>query len=163
MTRTIHASAVAINGYGVLLTGKSGSGKSDLALRLIDRGATLICDDRVIVEPGQPLPMLHSAPNIAGKLEVRGLGIIDMEHVEAIPLRLVITLDQLPERLPLEGRTQSIAGFDIPSLVLSAFEACAPIKVELALKLALKLAPKSLVDGGIVPVATASNRPSQGQ
>ena len=147
MTETIHATGVSIGGYGVLLTGASGAGKSDLALRLIDRGARLICDDRVIVEPSHPLPLLHSAPNIAGMIEIRGVGIMALPHVDAIPLRLAVTLDQPVDRLPPEGRTQSIAGFDIPWLVLSPFEASTPIKIERALK--------SLVDAGVVPVATA--------
>ncbi len=148
MTENIHATGVSINGYGVLLTGESGAGKSDLALRLIDRGAKLISDDRIIVEPKEPLPLLHGAPNISGQIEVRGVGILNVPSVSAIPLRLVIALDQPIERLPAKGRTQSIAGFDIPWLVLSAFEASTPVKIERALKM--------LVDAGIVPVATAS-------
>ena len=151
MTERVHATAVSLGGHGILLIGASGSGKSDLALRLIDRGARLIGDDSIVVDPADPLPLLYGAANIAGQIEVRGVGILRLDHVDAIPLRLAVTLDQPPERMPPDGRTISIAGFDIPWIVLSALEASTPVKIEYALK--------SLVDGGVVPVASTILRP----
>ena len=144
----VHATAVAIGQSGVLIIGKSGSGKSDLALRLIDRGATLISDDIVQVDGTAVPPTLHPAANIAGKIEIRGVGITSVPHVEDIPLRLVVNLDCPVERLPRGRQTHSTAGFDIPTINLVAFEASAPIKIEYALR--------SLVDAAMFPVATQS-------
>ena len=132
-SQLLHATAVAIHGDGVLLSGQSGSGKSDLALRLIDRGAVLISDDGVLVDTGGPFPILRTAPNIAGMIEMRGIGIVPMPFVDSMPLRLVVNLDTRPERLPPPLLTTKIAGCDIASIALSAFEASAPLKVERAL------------------------------
>jgi HPr kinase/phosphorylase len=145
----VHATAVAIDRSAVLIIGKSGSGKSDLALRLIDRGALLISDDIVQVDGTAAPPTLHPAPNIAGKIEIRGIGVISIPHVEDISLRLVVNLDSTVERLPFDRQTHSIAAFDVPTINLGAFEASAPIKIEYALR--------SLVDGAIFPVATQSS------
>lgn len=96
---TIHASAVAREGSGVLLLGPSGSGKSDLALRLIDRGFVLVGDDRLVLDGDEARP----APALAGLLEVRGLGIVRMPHLERA--RIALTVDLVPrvERLPAPG------------------------------------------------------------
>ncbi|MEP7349271.1 MAG: HPr kinase/phosphatase C-terminal domain-containing protein [Sphingorhabdus sp.] len=131
----LHASAVAINGEGVLFSGTSGSGKSDLALRLIDRGAVLISDDGVWVDAEGPLAILRTAPNIAGMIEMRGVGILKMPFADGVPLRLAVILDAKPERLPTPDTTK-IAGHDVPCLKLSAFEASAPLKVEQAVRAA---------------------------
>ncbi len=125
----IHATAVCINGHGVLLLGPSGGGKSDLALRLIDRGAALVCDDRVLIKNVDGALALHGAPNIAGMLEIRGLGIVQLPYVEAVPLLLCVDLASAPERMP-GAAFRNIAGVNIPLLALSAFEASAPLKVE---------------------------------
>ena len=131
MTGTIHAAAVSIGGRGVLLLGLPGSGKSDLALRLIDRGALLIADDRVVVGPG--VPSLLSAPAaIAGKIEVRGVGIVDMPHVAEIPAALAVRLDAVTERLP-EPQRFALGDGSVPLLHVAPFEASAVLKVELAL------------------------------
>jgi HPr kinase/phosphorylase len=141
----MHATAVAIDGHGVLLIGTSGCGKSDLALRLIDRGATLVSDDIVMIDATKAPPTLHSAPNINGKIEVRGVGIVSAPYIESIASWLVVNLDTKPERLPSEF-TYSLFGQDILGINLVAFEASAPIKVEYALR--------SAVDAAILPVAT---------
>ncbi len=145
--QSVHGTAVSINGYGVLLLGPSGSGKSDLALRLIDRGATLICDDRVIVDTHASTPRLHQAPNIIGKIEIRGLGIVDFAAVDSVPLFLCVMLDEEPERMPNFNTSHMIEGLSIPKLCLNAFTASAPIKVELAIK--------SLLDHSDEPLALA--------
>jgi HPr kinase/phosphorylase len=129
----LHATAVAINGEGVLLLGPSGSGKSDLALRLIDRGAVLISDDGVLVEAHSPLPLLRTAPNIAGMIEMRGVGILKMPFADGVPLHLAVKLGIDGERLPPEDQVMNIAGIDIRFIALSAFEASAPLKIEQAL------------------------------
>lgn len=130
----LHATAVAINGEGVLLIGPSGSGKSDLALRLIDRGAVLISDDGVLVDAAEPLPLLRTAPNIAGMIEMRGIGIIKMPFADAVPLHLVVRLGIAPDRMPPEEQQMTIVGTAIRTIGLSAFEAIAPLKIEQALR-----------------------------
>jgi hypothetical protein len=130
----IHASAVSVHGQGVIFTGPSGSGKSDLALRLIDRGAVLISDDRVVIEYDAGVPVLFPAPNIAGLIELRGVGIIAMPCASAVPLILHVNLSAHPERTAGPIPLSNIAGFSVKQLALSAFEASAAIKVELALE-----------------------------
>ena len=128
---TIHATAVAVGGQGVLLFGPPGSGKSDLALRLIDRGAVLIADDRVHVAADGTL---HPPAALAGLLEVRGLGILHMAHVAGVVAALAVELDGVPQRLPIPA-VREVGGLRLPSLTVSAFEASAPRKVELAVAL----------------------------
>jgi HPr kinase/phosphorylase len=129
----LHATAVAIDGAAVLLTGPSGSGKSDLALRLIDRGAILVCDDAVCLTVNGA-PAVGIAPNIAGKLEVRGVGIVDLPYLATAPLRLLVQLGDDYDRLPENGATATLSGFAVPAVALSAFENSAVLKVEFALR-----------------------------
>jgi serine kinase of HPr protein (carbohydrate metabolism regulator) len=132
-TELMHASTVAIGGRAVLIEGVSGSGKSDLALRLIDRGATLVSDDYTLIKRLADGLAAAAAPNIAGRIEVRGVGIVEMPHCEDIPIALMVSLSAPPERMPEPGRIRSIMGFELPNMMLSGLEASAPIKVELAL------------------------------
>jgi|GEM_PF-598255 len=134
----IHASSVAINGYAILIAGPSGIGKSDLMLRLIDRGALLISDDYTCVAPNDGNDIIASAPEAtAGRIEVRGLGIVDMPHVNAVKTAMVVMAlaqgEAPPERYPLSPAICRICGIDIPALPLFPLEASAPVKVELAL------------------------------
>lgn len=131
----LHATAVAINGEGVMLIGPSGSGKSDLALRLIDRGAVLISDDAVLVNTNGMHPILQTAPNIAGLIEMRGVGMVKMPFVDGVRLHLAVKMGLDGERLPLEAQTMDIAGFKVDFVTVSAFEASAPLKIEQALRL----------------------------
>jgi serine kinase of HPr protein (carbohydrate metabolism regulator) len=132
MTTRVHGTAVAIGGRAVLITGAPGSGKSDLALRLVDRGAVLVADDYVELTPAAGAPGCAPPPAIAGKLEVRGLGIATLPFVRDVPLALVVDLDAERPRLP-EPRMSRIAGADVPMIAVDARAASAPILVELAL------------------------------
>lgn len=133
MSDTIHATCVAIDGKGVLIEGRSGSGKSDLALRLIDRGAVLVGDDRLLLQVNDDRLVAHAVPPIAGRIEVRGLGIATLPHVAEAGVALVVTLGGPVPRMP-ERRTRTIAGVAIAAIALDAFEASTPIKIELALR-----------------------------
>jgi serine kinase of HPr protein (carbohydrate metabolism regulator) len=115
----------------VLLLGPPGSGKSDLALRLIDRGALLIADDRVHLAADGTL---HAPAALAGLIEVRGIGIVPRPHVGGVAAALVVDLAADPQRLP-EPAVRDIGGLQLPEIALSAFEASAPLKVELAVAL----------------------------
>lgn len=133
MTELVHATAVAIGDRAILLTGPSGAGKSDLALRLIDRGAVLISDDQIEVQTHGSALLATPPSTIAGQIEVRGLGIVAMQHRRSVPIALVVDLAAEPERMP-EPRTRVIAGYAIPLVALASFDASTPIKVELALR-----------------------------
>ena len=130
---TVHASTVASEGRAVLITGPSGSGKSDLALRLLDRGFTLVSDDQTVVKKdGNRL--LASAPStIAGKLEVRGIGIVEMQRQSDIPIALIVELTSDIQRLPDDSRERPILGVKLPLITIDAMTASAPSKVALAL------------------------------
>jgi serine kinase of HPr protein (carbohydrate metabolism regulator) len=133
-SETLHASSVAIDGQAVLLAGPSGAGKSDLALRLIDRGALLVSDDYTILTARGAALVAHAPHTIAGKIEVRGIGILPMPHVCGVPVALLVQLEDVVERLPPETPPRLIAGVAIPQIALNSREPSAPIKVELALK-----------------------------
>ena len=138
---TIHASTVASDGRAVLIIGPSGSGKSDLALRLLDRGGfTLVSDDQTVVRRQGDRLIAASAPNIAGKLEIRGIGIVEMEHVADVPVALLVELTSEIQRLPDDSRERPILGVPLPLVSIDAMAASAPSKVALALdRLGLKL------------------------
>lgn len=91
----IHASCAARGGQGVLLLGPSGAGKSDLLLRLLDRGFSLVADDRVDLDGG----IAAAPPALAGLLEVRGLGIVRMAFAASAPVALAVELGR-GDRLP---------------------------------------------------------------
>jgi len=131
---TIHATAVAISGAGLLIRGKSGSGKSDLALRLIDRGAILISDDQVNIRRKDQNLLLSPPASLAGKLEVRSLGIWERDHVSGIDLKLIIDLAEQPDRFPMDNQVVILLGIKVPSCTLNAMETSAAIKAEWAVQ-----------------------------
>ncbi|MCE9508084.1 MAG: HPr kinase/phosphatase C-terminal domain-containing protein [Alphaproteobacteria bacterium] len=137
----LHGSAAAleVRGYApaaVLLRGKSGTGKSDLALRLIAAGGMLVSDDQVVVERHQDKIMVSAPPAIHGLIEVRGVGLLKYPAAPPTQLRLVVDLvprEEVP-RLP-ERESADILGIAIPLLKLHAFDASAPLKIFKAIEL----------------------------
>jgi serine kinase of HPr protein (carbohydrate metabolism regulator) len=129
---------VALNGRGVLLRGPPGAGKSDLALRLIDRGARLVADDRVELSVRRGRLIAGAPPPLAGLIEARGLGVVSVPHCKAAEIVLVVDLvkPERVERMPGSDRGPDrcvLAGLSLPRLSLAPFEATAPVKLRLAL------------------------------
>jgi serine kinase of HPr protein (carbohydrate metabolism regulator) len=141
-TQTVlHATCVALGETGILITGPSGSGKSDLALRLIDGGARLVADDLTAlkVEAGALIALAPqhlargAAAGLAGRLEVRGIGIVKVASVPRAALGLVVELAPSAEiaRLP-ETETARYLGVALPRVSVDPFTASAAAKVRLA-------------------------------
>ena len=130
---TVHASTVALDRRAVLISGPSGSGKSDLTLRLLDRGFTLVSDDQTIVRKDGDRLVASAPPNIAGKLEIRGIGIVDMETIDDVAVALLVELTSDFQRLPDDNRERPILGVPLPLISIDAMTASAPSKVALAL------------------------------
>jgi serine kinase of HPr protein (carbohydrate metabolism regulator) len=132
-SETLHASTVALDGRAVMICGPSGSGKSDLALRLLDRGFKLVSDDQTIVRKDGERLLASAPPTIAGKLEVRGLGIVEVETAADVPVALCVELASDIQRLPNDDRERQFLGVGIPLFSVDAMTASAPAKVALAL------------------------------
>lgn len=135
---TLHASCVAIGGQALLLLGPSGAGKSDLALRLLDRGASLVSDDYTLLQARGGRLFASPPPTIAGRLEVRGIGIVERAWLAEAPVVLALDLARESERFPMDRLTLAVGGVEVPLMALSPFEASAPIKAELMLAQALR-------------------------
>lgn len=116
-----------------MIEGPSGAGKSDLALRLIDRGAVLVSDDRTRVERIGEKLVAYAPTRMAGRIEVRGLGIASTAHADAATVALIIQLTAEEQRLPAP-RERHIAGVAVREVALDPFGAAATIKVEWALR-----------------------------
>ena len=146
--QTYHGTVVDVAGAGVLLRGPSGSGKSDLALRLIDRGATLVADDQFLTRPSRRGLVAFSPEALYGLLEVRGLGILSIPAIKSTILRLVVDIADADDitRLP-EIEFSEIAGEKIHTVKTNAFEHSAPIKIELAVQDLTRIGKVGKVDG----------------
>ncbi len=139
----VHGSCVDLDGAGVLLRGPSGSGKSDLVLRLIDGGgARLVADDQVALTAREGA-LLASAPSaLAGLLEVRGLGVAAFPYLASSRLLLAIDLvrRQEVERMPAPAQV-ALAGVLLPLARLCPHDASAPARLRLALRLVAERPP----------------------
>lgn len=133
MHTQIHATCVELSGVGVLLLGPPGAGKSDLALRLIDDGARLVADDRTDLERVDDKLYASAPATIAGRIEIRGLGIRPVPAVARARVRLAVDLtrDRDIERMP-EPATREILGIAVPLIALDPFTASAAAKLRLA-------------------------------
>ena len=142
----VHGTCVALGRRGALLRGSPGSGKSDLALRFMalpgegEFQPLLVADDQVWVEAGANRALLASSPEtIAGKIEVRGLGVVDMPFLAQAQLVLVCDLvggKDEPRMPPEPWERMMIAGIPLPALKLAPFAASAALKLKMALLLA---------------------------
>lgn len=118
--QVMQATAVAINGRALLIEGTPGTGKSSLALALIERGAKLIGDDGVtltrVERDGDHSIIAAPPPSIEGLLEVCGVGLVRFPVAEPAPLALVLVLGAEGERLPENPVWRDILGCTVPTL-----------------------------------------------
>jgi HPr kinase/phosphorylase len=126
----MHGSCVSRDGDGVLVVGSPGAGKSDLVLRLLSHGFELVADDQVDIADG----IASCPPELAGLLEVRGLGIMRLPYCPGTRLALVVELDGRADRMP---RPRQHPDLRLPVVCIDAVAASAPQKVALALDCAL--------------------------
>ncbi|MGR6327834.1 HPr kinase/phosphorylase [Sphingomonas sp. XXL09] len=132
-SETLHATTIAIDGRAVVLEGPSGVGKSDLALRLIDRGAALVSDDYTVLMRRGDMLVARAPDTIRGQIEVRGVGILTLPNVAEAPVALIVRLGDEPVRMP-ERRVRRIAGVPVRELAFDAAFPSTPIKIEWALR-----------------------------
>jgi HPr kinase/phosphorylase len=131
----VHGTCIALDGEGVLLRGPSGSGKSDLALRLIDGGALLVADDQTELRRLGDAVVASPPAAIAGRIELRGIGILPCPSIAEARLRLVVDLvaPGAVERLP-ERESDEFLDCAVPRLALAPFEASAAAKIRFAMR-----------------------------
>jgi len=131
----IHASCVEYSSRGILILGPSGSGKSDLALRLMDAGGKLVSDDYVNVDFENGKLIATVAANIEGMIEVRGMGLMKVEHIKSHTVDLALDLcnfeniDRLPEEVFFEQD-----GIKVPLYKFDGFSVSAMAKINLMIK-----------------------------
>lgn len=128
------ATCVAIGNRAVLIEGAPGSGKSSLALALIDRGAVLVGDDSVLIEPRGERLIAHPHPATRGLLEVRNLGLLPFPVCEEAPVALVLVLDPQAPRFVEAAESATRAGIVLPLLRLAPEGPVQHRKAELALE-----------------------------
>lgn len=134
----IHATLVQIDGCGVLLIGASGSGKSDTALRLIEsKRAVLVADDVVVLNVENGRLFGSPAKNIAGMLEVRGIGLVPYPYCPRTMVDFAVHLLSTPDevtRFP-QKNTENIFGVEIPRIDLYAKESSGVDKICVSVRL----------------------------
>ena len=134
----IHATCVSYQGFGLLIRGVSGAGKSDIALRMImELGAVLVADDRVDISSKENILMASCPKNIEGLLEVRGIGIVNQAYIPSAKIDLIIDLvksyDDV-ERFPEEEFVE-LEGVKIKKVNLFAFEPSILSKIKLLVRI----------------------------
>ena len=128
-----NVSCVAIGGQAVLIRGAPGSGKSSLALALIDRGGELVGDDGVTLERREGRVWATPPPVTAGKLEIRNVGLVELKPTAA-PLALVVRLDRDAPRFIEQASVAELLGGHVPELALFPDAAAMPLRTEWALR-----------------------------
>ncbi len=153
----IHATTVVISGHAIVIRGKPGSGKSELALRLIDAAgfgagetpvrATLLADDQTMLRVEDGKLVAETPATLAGMIELRGHGLLHLPHISAAPVALVVDLRPASEieRMPEEHLlTTEIAGVTVPRIAVDQAQPAAPAIIRMILTSRLRLLP----DGG---------------
>ena len=132
----VHGTSVSIDGDGVLFRGPPGSGKSDLALRMINFGAQLVSDDQVCMTRRNNNIFMSSPPTIRNSIEVRGIGIVNTIAQKEAPLILVLNMlpNNVASRMP-SWRLCTFLDIKIPAIEFAPFEISAHLKVKLAISL----------------------------
>ena len=134
----VHGTAIILDGRGVLIRGPSGSGKSDLALRLMNAGGRLVADDRVNLALCGDMISMSAPPNLEGKLEIRGIGIVRVDFCKSAQLNLTCDLMSANQinRYPSENYAIFLAQ-QVPLLKVDANSVSATLKVQYALKISM--------------------------
>ena len=132
-SKRIHGTSISLGENGLLIIGESGSGKSDLALRLIDSGATLISDDQTLCLKKQDEIFLFSIEAIYGLLEVRDMGIIKVPYVENVKMKIIVSLVQKKTERLYPKNEKRLLGLNFPHLELESNEISAVAKIKLKL------------------------------
>lgn len=133
-SETIQGACVAIDGRGVLIEARDDLQRTDLLLRLLDRGAVLVSDARTACTRRGDALLAAPPAGSGGRIEVRGIGAIAMESLADAQVALIAVVLEAAPRLPEDRRFRNIAGVAVPVLALGPSEPAAPIKVEYALK-----------------------------
>lgn len=137
MSESVHATAVLAGAHGVLIRGPSGSGKSMLAAALIGRGAWLVADDRVHLSACHGRLLATASGAIAGRLELRGRGILTVPHERSAVIRLIVDcvaetgLERLPDSSHMSA---ALLGITLPRQVVPAASDAAVILVDAAIQ-----------------------------
>ncbi|WP_164114350.1 serine kinase [Sphingorhabdus sp. Alg239-R122] len=128
------ACSVCVEGSAILVAGISGSGKSELCLHLVDRGAILISDDQTLLKNDAGKLYAYPAPNIAGRIEVRNLGIMKTPYASKVPVGLIIVLEKEAPRFINAPGQEIIGDIKIPRIKMDAHGSALSIKAEWALR-----------------------------
>ena len=126
-----HASCVEFEEYGLLICGDSGSGKSDLCLRLLNSGARLVADDQTEIKNDNGRLIARCPENLRNMLEVRGIGIVETPSIPQTEIRLKLILQNKEkiDRMP-SFQTEEIEGVPLPVFRMNAFENSAVLKIK---------------------------------
>jgi HPr kinase/phosphorylase len=121
----LHATCIVLGEAGILIRGPSGSGKSTLARQILDLGAAngvfarLVCDDRVLVARRNGRLVARALPAIAGRLEIRGIGLVACAYEPAAVLRMVVECGEAPARMPEERDLRTdLLGITLPGIAV---------------------------------------------
>lgn len=128
------ATCVAIDRRALLIEGAPGTGKSSLALALIDRGAVLVGDDGVLLEVQNGTLLAHPPPATHGLIEVRGLGLLSFPVSEAVPVALLVRLEDDAPRFIEAAATAEVGGISVPLVSLFPGSPVLHLRAELALR-----------------------------
>jgi serine kinase of HPr protein (carbohydrate metabolism regulator) len=132
--QALQATAVALGSHALLIEGPPGTGKSSLALSLIDRGAMLIGDDGVMVQVVDERLLVSPHPNTRGLIEVRNLGLLTLPVCEQAPVALVLRLDRAAPRFIEFADRAERCGQAVPLVALWPDSPVLALRAELALK-----------------------------